>query len=72
MTRMQVFTFVSGQRGSKMGPLVITGIIHFNHQVEETIEFVLLSLVLRHFENSRLSEPILTQKNGKQFLLLAL
>ena len=55
-----------------MGPLVITGIIHFNHQVEETIEFVLLSLVLRHFENSRLSEAIVTQKNGKQFLLLAL
>lgn len=52
-----------------MGPLVITGIIHFN-QVEKTIEFVLLSLVLRHFENGRLSEPILTQKNGKQFLLL--
>lgn len=42
---------VSGQKGSKMGLLVITGIIHFNHQAQETIESVLLSLVLRQFEN---------------------
>lgn len=33
-----------------MGHLVITGIIHYNHQVQETIEFILLSVLLRWFE----------------------
>lgn len=47
---MKAFELVIEWKGSKTGRLVITGIIHFNHQVQETIEFVLLSLVLRQFE----------------------
>lgn len=50
---MKVSALVSGERGSKTGLLVITGIIHFNHQVHKTIEFVSLSLVLRQFENAQ-------------------
>lgn len=54
---LEVFALISRQSGSKTGLAVITGIIHFNHQAQKTIDCVLFTPYSVILKMLRLSQP---------------